>query len=204
MTTDSWGITLPVTKDRCPVSTKESQGENQTLICQNVPEADRTGSPKESLRPSSEGSKCHRLEKYHPPCGSHRPQSRRESPTKRDREPSPKLGTLPVHNQYLKEACVQKSGPCSGQHQSCAPAGARSCSAPSPRQRTTIRRLLYSLARLCTHTCMCTRQPPLSAAVRVSAAVPAEAEIQSGRPSSPTQNLNRVEGEAAFWGCASK
>lgn len=57
-------------------------------MLQNVPEADRTGSRKESLRPSSEGSKCYSLKKYLP---SLREPLSPESPgvTKRERQREP-------------------------------------------------------------------------------------------------------------------
>ena len=58
---------LLAAKDTRPGSSKESQGESQTLVLQNIPEADRTGLLKESLWPSSgEDSKCHELKKYFP------------------------------------------------------------------------------------------------------------------------------------------
>lgn len=117
----------------------------------------------------------------------------------RETERTPKPGTLPVHNPTLKEACGQeKSRPCLGKHQSRAPPGARSGSAPSLHQRTA--RLQASVqpgssvhsARSVHTRVPCTQQLPLSA------------DIQSGRPSSPTLNLNKVEGGAAFWRRASK
>ena len=169
-----------------------------------MPEAHRTGSPKESLRPSSgEGSKCPSLPERATVSGvirSHRPG---ETDRQTDRTPEPCLNqnVTELHGRCSKsQPCPHPTyasllGATSGPCFSCPPPPA-----PPPQRTATPQASetgrLGAIGGLRAHA----RAHALGSFCRgltdalAASAVRANAEIPSGHASSPTQSLSKVQG----------